>query len=250
MWLLMVLSQQMCLIYLPLEFESQSESERCLAAFFSHRVKGTERRRADKLKHMWTLRAHKVSLFWWFFCLPRPLYRNWQLFGFFFRIHKFFIFETDRQKSATCNTIITCDVLLKRDKKILLLCAAAVVSSSWGRMWTPAGALHASSAAGAFPACTDVPHNEIRGEVLHCHPAEEVTASQRLMILGVESFLMPRRHCYKNRPPPLCFPRWHIKAKELVQSSSRIPLTWNASFLSFFRDGGFVFCLRTWVFHR
>lgn len=69
-----------------------------------------------------------------------------------------------------------------------------------------------------LPSCTDVPHNGKRGEAL-CYPAEEATASQRLMILRVESFLMPLRHYYKNRPPPLWFPassaspRWHIKAR-------------------------------------
>lgn len=48
------------------EFESQSESERCLTAFwgfFLRRVNGAEGRRVNKLKHMWTLQSHSIMLF-------------------------------------------------------------------------------------------------------------------------------------------------------------------------------------------
>lgn len=94
----MVLLQQMCVIYPPLEFESQSESERCLAAFFffPRRVNRTEGRRVNKLKHMWTLQSHNIDSL-----VGRALIIDADRFLAFFILYIIIFFcETDCQKAA------------------------------------------------------------------------------------------------------------------------------------------------------
>lgn len=160
--------------------------------FFSPRVNGTEGRRANKLKHMWTLQSHNIDSL-----VGRALIIDADRFLLYFIIFIFFC-ETDCQQAAN----LTKKMFSWNGINNHVASARTVRAGCECRLepCTPAAQQERF-----LLSCTDVPHNGKRGEAL-CHPAEEATASQRLMILRVESFLMPRRHCYKNRPPPLCFP--------------------------------------------